>query len=47
MLHSYGYEYIPQDLLLEDYDGQNVGLVGFYERNGSRLSWWTRFFDYI
>ena len=46
LIESHDYIYVPQDILLDDYDGRNGPLVAFYE-DRSRLTWWVRFFDWI
>ncbi len=40
VLEQAGYLYVPEDELQEQYDGINVP----YE---PRLTWWTRYFDYL
>lgn len=46
-LEQHGYVYAPQDFLLTDYDGVNAPLIACYGESGWRLTWWTRFFDWI
>lgn len=46
LVESRGFIYVPQEILLEEYNGTNRPLMAFYEGR-SRLTWWVRFFGWI
>lgn len=46
-IQSDGFEYVAEEHLWPDYDGQNEYVKAFYRETRGRLTWWVRFFDWV